>query len=94
MSIVNDQFTILILIQFCRPNYYIITFLIPTIIISKNYIVYLNTYYVPPLGEYHMKQKRTEIFYTWTICIMVFMVVIPGFYIGIILNLCQYDIKK
>ena len=94
MSIVNDQFTILILIQFCRPNYYIITFLIPTIIISKNYIVYLNTYYVPPSGEYHMKQKRTEIFYTWTICIMVFMVVIPGFYIGIILNLCQYDIKK
>lgn len=62
MSIVNDQFTILILIQFCRPNYYTIIFLIPTIIISKNYIVYLNTYYVPPLGEYHMKQKRTEIF--------------------------------
>lgn len=35
MSIVNDQFTILILIQFCRPNYYTIIFLIPTIIISK-----------------------------------------------------------
>lgn len=94
MSIVNDQFTILILIQFCRPNYYTIIFLIPTIIISKNYIVYLNTYYVPPSGEYHMKQKRTGIFYTWDICIMVFMVVIPGFYISIILNLCQYDIKK
>jgi hypothetical protein len=41
-----------------------------------------------------MKQKRTGIFYTWAICIMVFMVVIPGFYIGIILNLCQYNIKK
>ncbi len=94
MSIVNAQLTILILIQFCRPNYYTIIFLIPTIIISKNYIVYLNTYYVPPSGEYHMKQKRTGIFYTWAICIMVFMVVIPGFYIGIILNLCQYDIKK
>lgn len=62
MSIVNDQFTILILIQFCRPNYYIITFLIPTIIISKNYIVYLNTYYVPPIRRIPYETKKNRNF--------------------------------